>query len=628
MNIPPKIIYGIDDEVKQNLDSNILKYFDICKLYLEFDPLSMKDSNTIFSESSRFYRYSFPPNISEYFFRYEEAPLFWLCDSSLNKYLKDLYRHHFPVLNSVDQYKAVKELYSKWLTNKQEEEKKYFALSITNFIDNYNSRTNFLSNILSGIISSYEPSVYNPQRSIELFDKSKDIISKIKLSDPIKEELEYLITLYLGYSYIILQENELAKNRFEDALKLKSNGITAKFHLALANIKLQDIESAENYIKEIYDYDTQRINFAIENLSINLFNFFIENAVFNNIFYYPEFSLISENIESLLSLIKISNEPVIKILINKFEVLRVVIEEKQFPEEIVKNISFIEKVIKKYSDSNNIHFLNAAGKLKNIFFETIIKIKEEIKAKYYNKINEKVSVINEEIQMRSATLEKLKQELENQKNELKNKLSSGITNIENNITRETQVLEEEIKNLPLRPKLNPQTTFKHVMTYNIILSFMVFLMGGCAGYSNNFVHDISELKDLISISLITGTKWGAITFLIGIILSALSAMFTLLERSNRRQYLLQSISRLKNEKEYRINIFKKDIARKESLLINNFNVPIKENIERIEQLIKEKNSQESMLKEEADKLIKEECNPYAFILDEENPDIDSLNPTI
>lgn len=628
MNIPPKIIYGIEDDVKQNLDPNILKYFDICRLYLEFDPLSMKDPNAIFRESSRFYRYSFPVNISEYFFRYEEAPLFWLCDSPLNKYLKDFYRHHFPVLNSVDQYKAVKELYSKWLTNKQAEEKKYFALSITNFIDNYNSRTNFLSNILAGIILSYEPSVYNPLKSIELFDKSKDTISKIKLSDSTKEELEYLISLYLGYSYIILQENELAKSKFEHALKLKSYGITAKFHLALANIKLQDVEAAENYIKEVYDYDTQRINFAIENLSINLFNFFIENAVFNNVFYYPEFSLVSDSIAGLLSLIKVSNEPIIKVLINKFEVLRVIIEEKKFPEEIAKNILFIEKVIKKYSDSNNIHFLNSAGKLKDIFYNTVLKIKENIEAKYYGKIDEQVSVINEEIQLRISTVEKLKQELENQKNELKNKLSSGITNIENNIARETQVLEDEIKNLPLKPKLNPQITFKHVMTYNIILSFIVFLMGGCAGYSNNFVHDISELKNLISISLITGTKWGVITFLIGIILSGLSAMFTLLERSNRRQNLLQSISRLKNEKEYRINIFKKDIARKESLLVNNFNVPIKENKERIEQLIKEKNSKESTLKEEADKLIKEECRPYAFILDEENPDIDSLNPAI
>ena len=629
MNIPPKIIYGIDDEVKQNLDPNVLKFFDICQLYLEFDPLTMKDPSTVLRESSRFFRYSFPVNISEYFFRYEEAPLFWLCDSPLNKYLKDFYRHHFPVLNSVDQYKAVKELYGKWLSNKQAGEKKYFAISITNFIDNYNSRTNFLSNILAGIILSNEPSVFNPGKSIELFEKSKDIIGKIKLSASIKEELEYLITLYIGYSYIILQENELAKTKLEDALKLKFYGITAKFHLALANVKLQNIESAENYLREIYDYDTQRINFAIENLSINLFNFFIENAVFNNIFYYPEFSAVSESIESLLSLIKISNEPIIKVLINKFEVLRVIIEEKQFPDEITKSISFIEKVIKKYSDSNNIHFLNTAGKLKDIFYNTIIKIKENIKAKYYGKIDEHVSIINEEIKIRHNTLEKLKQELENQKNELKNKLSKGITNIENNIARETQVLEEEIKNLPLKPKLNPQTTFKHVMTYNIILSFMVFLMGGCAGYSNNFVHDISELKNLISIALITGTKWGVITFLIGIIISAISAMFTLLERSNRRQNLLQSISKLKNEKENRINIFKKDIARKESLLVNNFNIPIKENIERIEQLIKEKNSKESTLKEEADKLIKEECRPYAFILDEENPpDIESLNPTI
>ncbi|MFZ0452598.1 MAG: hypothetical protein WAM24_02540 [Ignavibacteriaceae bacterium] len=620
MDNSPKILYETNDSVKQNLDSNLQKYFRISKHYLDLDPLAMKDPDNIVKESYRFFRYTFPPNLSEHFFRFEESPLLWICDSPLNNYIKDFYRHHFPVFNGVDQYKTIKELYIKWITNKQITEKKYFALSIVNFIDNYNSRSNFLSNILGGIVYSFDKSLYSPQKSVELFSNSKEIIGKIKLSEDSKTELEYLITLFSGYAYLVQEENGTAKEKFEEALKLKPYGITAKFHKTLMDIRLNDIDTVENSLKEIFEYDVERINFAMENLSVNLFGYFIENAVFNNIFYYPEFAVISDKIESLLSLIRISNEQVIKLLTNKFEVFKIVTEEKSFPDEITRNISFIEKLLKKFGDSDNIHFLNAGERLKNKFLETVIKIKEEIKNKHYSSINETVSLSNEEIKVKSANIELLKQELEIKKNELKIKLSAGITKIENKIAQEIQKLEEEIKNLPFKAKLNPQTAFKHAMTYNVILSFMVFLMGGCAGYSNNYVHSISELKDLISVSLTTGIKWGVITFLIGIILSGMSAVFTLLERSSRRQQLIQNISVLKNGKEHKINFFKKEMANKEEILVKNFEEPIKANKERIEQLISERNSRESTLKAEADKQIEEECKPYSFILDEEIPD--------
>ena len=118
-----KIIYEVDSDVKQSLDSNLQNYFRICKHFLGLDPLEVKDPYHIVKECYRFFRYTFPPNISEHFFRFEESPLLWICESPFNNYLKDFYRHNFPIFNGVDQYKTVKELYNKWLTNKQITEK-------------------------------------------------------------------------------------------------------------------------------------------------------------------------------------------------------------------------------------------------------------------------------------------------------------------------------------------------------------------------------------------------------------------------------------------------------------------------------------------------------------------------
>ena len=100
----------------------------------------------------------------------------------------------------------------------------------------------------------------------------------------------------------------------------------------------------------------------------------------------------------------------------------------------------------------------------------------------------------------------------------------------------------------------------------------------------------------------------------------MSAVFTLLERSNRRQQLIQNISVLKNGKEHKINLFKKEMANKEEILIKNFEIPINIDSGRIDQLIKERDLQETTLKTEADKQIEEECKPYSFILDEEKSD--------
>jgi hypothetical protein len=612
-----KIIYEVDAGADHFKDPMLESFVNTGKNYFNFSSDSASELSRVLRESNKFYRYKFPESINEYFFRYEEAPLFWISETPLNKYLKDFYRQNFPVNNGIDQYRSPKEVFYKWIFNKNEDEKKYFALSINNFIDYYNSRSNFLSYIYAALVSLYDKTLYNPRKAIDLFEKSREVIVKIKLNDFAKKELDYLLNIFTGFAHFALEDYELAVEMFKNALKLKTSGVTAKFYLTLADIKSHNSEEAEIYLKEVFNYDSERVEFAVENFGFTMFNFFVDNSVFRNIYYYSEFSLFTEKIENLLSLIKLSNEPAAKILSNKFEVFKIATQDISYKEDIAKKISFINRLLKKYDDSNNVLFLNIGERLKNNFLDVVMEIKSDIKNKYYSNIETELSHLSEEIKIRSSSIEKILQELENKKIELKNKLASTITNFEKQIAAEIVTLEDEIRNLHLRPKLNPQSAFKHAMVYDIILSFMVFLMGGCAGYSNNYVHDVSELKNLITISLFTGAKWGLITFLIGIILSAITAGFTLLERSNRRQSLLQSISQLKNEKERSINLIKKDFADKEAVLIQNFNVTINENKERIEQLKREKDYKEDILKKEAEKQIEEECKPYAFLLDEE-----------
>jgi hypothetical protein len=185
-------------------------------------------------------------------------------------------------------------------------------------------------------------------------------------------------------------------------------------------------------------------------------------------------------------------------------------------------------------------------------------------------------------------------------------LAKDIKLIETNITEEISLWEERIKNLDTESKLNPKIAFSRTMTYNIVLSFISSLMGGCAGYSSSFVKDVSELKDLFSAIMISGFKWGLITFVVGGLISAAAAAYALLEKSNRKQGIMQKISSLKNEKEHTINELKKEAQRKEKRISLKFNDESAINKKVIEDLIREKEKKEKEYKVEAEKLIEEE----------------------
>lgn len=126
-------------------------------------------------------------------------------------------------------------------------------------------------------------------------------------------------------------------------------------------------------------------------------------------------------------------------------------------------------------------------------------------------------------------------------------MKKSIDALELNISDEIAVCDEKIKMLSDENNSKTHKIFMQTMGYNTILTIIVTVMGGCAGYSKSHIRDISELKELLSTSLLTGLKWGIMTFLAGLLISALVTGFSLLERSNERQKLLRRISRLKNE---------------------------------------------------------------------------------
>ncbi len=341
-----------NDEVLVNrFDTLLKKHFS---LYLTTDA----DPEEKIREAGRFAKFHLPSDINEFFLTYLEAPLYWLCEIPLNKYLKDFYKFHLPKASGSNLYNSEKEAYSKWLLIKSESEKKYFASTLINLAERSGIKNNFLGLILNGVIFSYDSQMFNPQKAIELFEQSKMIINSIKINLVVKTELNYLIELFSAYAFIKLKKYEEAHERLINALSIKPNGIKAKFQLALVNISLGHLETSDFLIKEIFADEILKFEYAVKENNLTLLKFLMEHPVLANLKQYGEFSLLADNLDQYFELTIFSNEEIIKALKTKVDNMELLNVVRAYSEDINTKIMFIKNVLELLNNSNNIYLLN------------------------------------------------------------------------------------------------------------------------------------------------------------------------------------------------------------------------------------------------------------------------------
>jgi biopolymer transport protein ExbB/TolQ len=133
---------------------------------------------------------------------------------------------------------------------------------------------------------------------------------------------------------------------------------------------------------------------------------------------------------------------------------------------------------------------------------------------------------------------------------------------------------------------------------------IVFIIGAIAGYFNNSHISSMEFYEMFSSVLITGAKWTSITFIFGVFVAAGISVFVLAEKATYKQNLKRKINELKKEKELSIDLLKKEAARKEKSITENFNERIEYYKRRVEDLRQEKAEREKHLKSKAEESIK------------------------
>lgn len=559
-----------------------------------------------FKEAARFYRFPLTYDFNEYFIRFEDASHFLLYDTPFTTnylaYFKETGTKRFPG----EAHRSLMDFYSKWVTLKSVSDKKFFAGSMINIITKNLAPEYFLSRIIYGIILIYDQYFFDPIHAREVLKDAEESMEQGQIDPVLKNDYKYLIKLYTGFSYLAQRDPANAFQIFSDAAILKANGITAKFYLLLSSIQKNENDNSPILIKDIFLYDVERLNYAIDSNNLPMFQYFLKFPVCANLFKSDDFTPLLRVIEELIETNKKYDEVSVESLKNKLVFLSQLKLNSFFNEEIISSILFLESIVQKYTGNSTTLFNAVLPKLSNKIISVANEIRNNIAAYYNSEIAAKLSGVEQKVEMHQNKIEILKKEFDELKLQTKVKLEKSILIIETNAAAFIAQAEAQINSLSGNTKLNPLLSFKTSMVYNVIASILVFLVGGIAGYTNIEYAVGSEFKDLMSGVILQGLKWTIITFLLGSLISVLKAGFVLLDKSNYKHKHIQQISAIKNDKDRQLIALRENSKNRDKLLQDALKESIDHENKKISKLQKDMEDIKKTLFEEADIKISEE----------------------
>jgi hypothetical protein len=560
---------------------------------------------------SRHFSFQFPENIDEIFLKKENAPLFWLlespvlttCEKSINETSNG---------NKQSTRNEIKKNFTKWVIASDQSQKKIFAaITLKEIKGNINSLT-FLELIYHSLILIFDETIRNPYKALEELAKAHSSVDESSLSPETKRELVYLIQLYRGFAFLTLGNNEDAASELSYAMDSKESGITAKFYFAYLSALQKRDDFTKALINEILNYDLDRLNYAINCSSIVVLNFFLTNPVFPNIANYYEFSLYTDYIQAEIIENNLDTKKIIPSLLGRLNQLKKYELDEFYSDETRQTIKFLYDLCDQHSQDQSI-FLSMISKSVNEKFHFILEeIQSKIKGKYYEKYNQVLEHFQKSILESEKLSEQYKREVDEIKVSLQKKLSSSIQQIEEYVKDALWEVEERKKNLVYQTSFDPAVSFRNSMSYNVIVSIIVFIIGGIAGYFNNSNYFDNDFYLMLGRVILTGVKWSSLTFIIGFFISAFISGLVVFDRSNEKQKLEKRTLELQKQKEISIDMLKKEAEQKQKALSEGYLERIESHKKKIEDIKREKESQEPLLIAEAEELLapfKEKLNP-------------------
>lgn len=595
-------------------EAQLSKFFKVAKEYFQINVESESDQLNIIKESIRFFSLELPNELKEIFISYNDAPLFWIYESSLMNQIEEFMKFNFKGLAFSELHRQIKENYSRWATAKLKSEKEYYSTTTINFIERDINKHNFFKMILKGLILTYQPTFYNSEKALETFSNTIDLIRTLRLNENTKSELTYLLKLYIGFVHLKENKFDQANIIFKEALELKPQGCSAKIYSSLCEINLGNEDIAMYYLKEVINYDVKRLSIALKFNNLGMFNYFFKNAFIYNIFREKEFAKSCDAINILLKEYRVHDNSIFQNCKDNLDKIKARKMDEYYDDEVKKSIDFAEKLLSIYSTSNSTLLHAAYSEFQNKLKQIVEKIIANVKEKYFKEVKEKLSTYDLVINDNLSAEKHLIEELENFKKKSQETLKENLQKINETYDQEAKEIELRINELPEIDKYNPRATIANNLTYNVVIAFIVFFIGGLAGYSNNSIGSASEMNSLFVTILLSGSKWGAISFLIGLVISLLMAVGVAIEKYDVQSKLQRKLNLLKIEKERMLSEARESNAHREKIMIENINSSIEVHRQRVQEVKEQKAAAEKELTETANKKIEEETKELVKII--------------
>lgn len=596
------------DEVRRIEDDfRIKKFRALCSEFFNLQLRFHIDPLQKIREISQFSSFSLPVNINEPFVRMEEAHTFWMLNTPLNSYIENFFKLHFSKSSaSYELYKMAMNNYQKWIVLKTPYDKKISAEALVNLSEKI-SQNNFIYHLLAAAVYSTEITQLNFDKAEESLVKASEAVKASKVSESIRDDLLYRIELNSGFNH--LKQNDIigANTKFNAALKINPFGITAKFYLALTELKLNRLEVVYHLIREIISYDMFRGTHAVNEKHPEMLLHFITYPVIINVFYYEEFSLLFDFFAAEFNDVKNQHKENLKILREKTGKFHEIQLNEFYDDEFISIANLLIQVLTNPAFNNgSIFYYYLYPELLERLNFGITHLKENIRNRFNQQIQKELSSFNTDIEVKYQKIEQLKSELAEQIQKIKTKLKESIEKFEIYIADQISETESALKKINTIPRLSPSNAFSKSMAYNAVLSSLIFLMGGCAGYTNTFMYSVREVSDVMGLIVFSGIKWGGLSFLSGIVLSFLISAYIKMERANEKQKLLRYIAILKEKKETEVANLNLNFQSHEKAVVSNFEKQIQQENERIKNISELKEKKQSELTISAEEQIQTE----------------------
>lgn len=589
---------NLNDDRKVDL---LIDFSRMKKNYFDFYLNRKKSFNEKLNDFKKFFSLQLPVNLGELFVPENQTQILWMFDNpSVLAYENEL-KEKLSLFKI--KHLNLKKYFYKVFTSEDNQKREINVNLFLGTVKSFYGINHFFVPFYKAIVFLYGVKNPDPLLALEELKKAESMLVNLELSQKTKQELSYYLNLYSAYAHQKIAQYESAIEYLNAAIDVNPFGVTARYYLLQNSLLLNDLEQANHLTEKIFKLDLERLKYALDECNALIFDYCITNPLTPYFFVSNEFAPIGAVLEKLIT-INLSHQIAGEILEQKLNNILNLRYDDYYDQELKNNLNFLKYIFLEQKNISSPFFKMILPEIEKKFTSSAEKLKTLIREKALENCYQELKAYDEIIEDSIKSKEHLEKEIVESREDLQKKLAASIKAVEEYTTSAIQETEYNLAHAHEMDKFNPTVAFNNAMIYNLIVSVIVFIIGAIAGYFNNSHISSMEFYEMFSSILITGAKWTSITFIFGVFVAAGISVFVLAEKATYKQNLKRKINELKKEKELSIDMLKKEAARKEKSITENFNERIEYYKRRIEDVRKEKAEREKHLKSKAEESIK------------------------